>query len=787
MKNLLMLLVPLLISSCNMLGGKPEKLIIVNNGISNYVIIAPENGTQQEKLAVKEFKKFLSQSTKVELKVISPSDSGKYQHKIFIGKSQPVIALLGEQTVKSIKPQESLVATKDGNLILIGGGEFGTNYAVYSFLENELGIRWFTAVGDVKVPEYNTVLIPFLNRREIPSFKYRYASEWWHQIRPEKYYFFFRNRGNRGINASEFRKKTPPPAGIKNITPDIGPGCHTLRFYMNPGDKYHPAYRSFPKPRLKNLFKTHPEFFSMNKSGKRVKTMQVCFSNKKMRKLLTRQIFDVIEASGGKGIISLDANDVPGAFCHCPECEKLEKKYKCLAGPLMDYLIELCGQLKKRYPDVMLKTLAYRKKQSEKPPENVEKLPDNLVIVFAPIDDNFAATLKHPSNMDTYKNLKRWCEIAKNVWVWYYTNPYLSERPPFGNIERMAKDMRYIREAGANGTQVEHNSGAREGLNFGELQTWLLLKLFQDPNQDLKPLVKEFTDYYYGDAAELMRQYMDELEDARKGMKIKLPWNPSISMFRFLTPANVVKWETMFDKMEKLTSKNPNHLFHVQKVRITLDLAAIGAYKKIIRQFPDFKPDLKTLAERYRTGYVKAVSRKMPFSKNVYIRKMDKMLKLKLLFATLKEAKPLPAFFNKFKKSDVKEAIPVRKVKRDKNAAYGIVRGGVIAELPFTCGIYDNLNAKWMRGRSILKKEIKPDRYAIYKIGQYSLTSNCLFWATQKWIITVPLEKFYEMGNPNQKWTIYASLKFEGPLYGSIEKNKTNKVFCDRVILVRGE
>ena len=785
MKNLIIVSALILLSSCNMLDGHSEEIALVVDGVSDYVIVASVEGTAQQKLAVKEFKKFFAQSTGVNLNVISPSESGKYPHKIFIGKSQPMETLLGNAVIDSLKSQESLVATKDGNLILIGDGEFGTNYAVYSFLENELGIRWYTAVGDIKIPKHRNLEILTVNRHELPTFTYRYASEWWHQIKPAKYYFFFRNRGNKGINSSEFRSKTPPPVGIKNITPDIGPGCHSLGFYMNPGDKYHPAYKPYPKPRLKNLFQTHPDFFSMNQSGKRVKTMQVCFSNMEMRKLLTRQIFDVIEASGGKGVVSLDANDVPGRFCHCPKCAKLEKKYNCLAGPLLDYLIELSGKLEKQYPEVLLKTLAYRKKQSEIPPENIDELPDNLVIVFAPIDDNFATTLKHPSNIDTFNNLKRWCEISKNVWVWYYTNPYLPEHPPFGNVERMAKDMKYIREAGANGTQVEHGSGVREDFNFGELQTWLLLRLFQDPNQDLEPLVKEFTDYYYGAAAELMRRYIHELENARKGMKLKLPWNPSISMFRYLTPANIARWEKMFDKMEQLAASDPQNLFHVQKVRVSLDLAAIGEYKKLVSQFPDFKPKLKGLAERFRSVYIKMVSKKMPKSKQVFIRKMEKMLKLKLLFASLKKAKPLPRFFNQFNPSDVKEAIPLRKIKNDPDAAYGIAQSKEISELPFTSGIYDNHKAKWMRPKSIQKKDIKPDQYAIYKIGETTITQNCLFWGSQKWIITVPLEKCYELGNPNQGWTIYASLKFEGPLYGSDDKSIPNRVSCDRIVLVR--
>ena len=70
-----------------------------------------------------------------------------------------------------------------------------------------------------------------------------------------------------------------------------------------------------------------------------------------------------------------------GKFCHCEECQKLEGKYDNIGGPLYDYLLELSGFLKREHPGVVVKTLAYRKKQTEFPPK-IDKLPDNIIIHF---------------------------------------------------------------------------------------------------------------------------------------------------------------------------------------------------------------------------------------------------------------------------------------------------------------------------------------------------------------------------------------------------------------------
>ena len=42
----------------------------------------------------------------------------------------------------------------------------------------------------------------------------------------------------------------------------------------------------------------------------------------------------------------------------------------------------------------------------------------------------------------------------------------------------------------------------------------------------------------------------------------------------------------------------------------------------------------------------------------------------------------------------------------------------------------------------------------------------------------------YEMGSLN-KVRVYASLKFEGPTYYPEDAGKKDKVFCDRVIIVK--
>ena len=118
-------------------------------------------------------------------------------------------------------------------------------------------------------------------------------------------------------------------------------------------------------------------------------------------------------------IFDMSAGDVPGAFCYCPDCQALVKRYGTVAGPLVDFIRELAPKAAAAKPDNLVMALAYRKQQPPPPPKGIDRLPDNFMPDFAPIDDNFAKDWTHPSNAQTYEDLKGWCRLCRQVTVWY--------------------------------------------------------------------------------------------------------------------------------------------------------------------------------------------------------------------------------------------------------------------------------------------------------------------------------------------------------------------------------
>ena len=775
-KIVMFFLLAAVLTSPNFSNAESGAITLVENGKTNYKIVSDQEQNVEVSVAVKELTEYLEKATKANFNSVTISKAQRLSRRIIVGDNVLARSILGDAMVSSLKSDESLVTVRGNDLILVGGSIRGTIYAVYSFLENELGCRWYTPFGDVVVPKHDRLIVSEINCREKPAFAYSYI---YTRGLEDTCSFYFHNRQSEsGYTYGDIKIDSPDESY------NIGPGCHTLFFYI-PIKEHSAQWQGHLRPEWDNFFKTNPEFFSMDTNGKRVSNLQLCFSNPELRKTLTRQVESVIEKSGReKGWVSVDAHDTPGHFCHCPDCKKLEEKYGCIGGPIFDYCIELCNYLKEKRPGICVRTLAYRKKQSEVPPK-IDKMPDNFIVCFAPIDDNFAATMDHPTNKETLDNLKGWCAIAKNVWVWYYTNPfgcgpYGWGTPPFGDVEKTVTNLRIMHKIGVIGIFFQQASAPR-GLNFADLELWLVLKLCQDPNQDIEKQIKEFMDYYFGKAAPQMKKYMEELETSRKQMTSTLPWNTDLVNYLYLTPERIVRWQKMFDKMEQLTADSPAQLLQVRRVRISLDLAMLGKWREIEKKYLDLKLTPDELADRIRANFTASMKRGRFMD---LVSKMEQELVPMLIKAKV-DPKPLPEFFNQFPADSIKDMLQVHGP-NDADAACGValVRD-YDKDLPIEFGFYDD-QAKKMGIKRVLKsEEIKPDRYEIYKLDRVTITPNCRVWMTTSWIFTVLLNEAYVEGNPFIEWDVYMSLKFEGPRYGSKDKTKPNTISCDRVILVR--
>lgn len=72
-------------------------------------------------------------------------------------------------------------------------------YAVYDFLENVLGFRWYDARGGVRIPSLENLKLGSLNRKISFSIPDRSGTGYWIYYRPQAHLFFLRNRQNSAL------------------------------------------------------------------------------------------------------------------------------------------------------------------------------------------------------------------------------------------------------------------------------------------------------------------------------------------------------------------------------------------------------------------------------------------------------------------------------------------------------------------------------------------------------------------------------------------------------------
>ena len=766
-----------------------KKLTLIEKGQPNYIIVL-DSGDKPAKFAAKELNDVIQKTTgaKFERADVNSDQAKKASKRIIIGKNALSEKLLGKKLLDSLKPQESLVTCKGNDLLMVGGDGWGTIYAVYEYLERETGWRQFSARLE-KIVKNDKAVFSGKEIRTIPAFPGYRTKGKKNDYAFEK--FSFRNRNNF-LTWGDLLNGTPlfaPDCGLETVLPERIPG-HGFLFFIPAKDYKSRLYTGGKTTAtVKGYSKEHPEYFSLNAKGKRDPQAQLCLSNPAVRKLLTEKVESLIRIYG-KGRYMVGSNDFHNTrYCFCKGCVALEKKYDSIGGPLFDYILELCEHVKK-YPDVYIQTLAYKgPEQTEKAPKNIV-FPENFIIDYAPVTlkgdytyfDEPEYKLPNGETYQTFKNLKEWEKITKHRSAWFY----LLTAAPYALYEKIQEDMRALNQGGVESVYLCGSYCTQ----FNDLQVYLFLRLCLDPDQDARKIVKEFVDFKFGPAAPLMMELIDDVEKNRRDMR-----GVMVSAEYSSVPVDskrLVKWQKMFDEMEKLTAKDKRYFEEVRAVRSAFDAWHLLFYSRVSKDCPAYKVSADTLLTRGVEGenliarkdpaYVDGIgsySRKVFDEMQLYSKlKTDKLpkelVKLypgKLIHRHLPENKPAELF--RTPDSVTGYSLKVKlDVKKYKN-------GGI----PLSA--YDWIGKKFYHtDKMIPLKEIEPNKFKLYKF--YSTCISAKFtsliggWTKAR----LSFGRYYDPSYQRRKYDVWFSLRFTGPFFDPASKEKDNFVEIEQAFLI---
>jgi hypothetical protein len=521
---------------------------LVKDGKSSYSIVIAADAVAPEKNAAEELQKYLLEVTGVKLPIVTENEKTPGACRILLGQSKAVKNLLPDTDWKGLGFDGIIIKSVGDDLVISGGRPRGTLYAVYTFLEDIVGCRWWTSTESF-IPKKPTLEIGKQNIRYVPKLQYREA--------------FYRETNSNPLFSLKLKLN-----GVNQQVPadygghyDIIGWCHTF-YRLIPPDKY---------------FKDHPEWFSELEGKRTTRISQLCLTNEEMRKELVKNALELIKANPTAGIISISQNDGEGQ-CQCEKCRAVEAEEGSPSGPLIRFVNAVAEDIEKEYPDFLVETLAYT--YSRKPPLKV-KPRHNVMVRLCSIECRFTKPLNSEDNKSFRDDVDGWKKAGANLYVWDYVTNFSNCIFPHPNMRVLAPNIRYLTDSGAIGIFQQGDASSTVG-DFVKPRAWVISHLLWNPSLDEKKLMAEFINGYYGAAAPYISAYLDLIHNSAERDNALLGCYYEDADFLKLDVMN--KATELFDQAERAASGDLELIKRVRRDRLPLDHTWLVRYNDLKKE-----------------------------------------------------------------------------------------------------------------------------------------------------------------------------------------------------------
>ena len=504
-------------------------LTIAEGGQSSYRIVVSRELSPSDQKAVAELQNHLKKISGAEIPVMT-DDFPVREYEILVGNSRHLRELNIKIDFEKLENDGFTIRTKGKNLVIAGGKEKGTLYGVYTFLEDCLGCRKYSAAVSY-IPKIDRIQVRRINRTEVPFIKHRevhmpdafdddYAD--WHKL------------DNRNVTNRKW-----------------GMWVHTFSTLV-PSEKY---------------FMEYPEYFS-EINGQRLPHTQLCLANPDVFRIVVERLREMIEEKPEARYWSVSQNDTYYP-CGCEQCRALDEKHGSHSGSIIHFV----NRVAREFPDKDISTLAYQYSRSAP----VLLQPDkNVNIMLCTIELNRSRTIaRDPSSASFRKDIEDWGKLTDNIMLWDYVVQFRNLIDPFPNLRVLQPNIQYFVKNNVR-MMFQQGSGTLRS-EFHELRTYIIAKLLWNPDADVEAVIDDFLSGFYGNAGKYIRQYIELLHDALEKSRGDLliygyPWD---GIQTYLTPELIDRYQEIFDKAEAAVSSDPEILDRVRFARLPLEFAIL--------------------------------------------------------------------------------------------------------------------------------------------------------------------------------------------------------------------
>ena len=489
------------------------------------------------------------------------------ERAIWVGLQPALKSVFPELDLELEKPEEIVIAANDRHLVIAGRDrwdpqnlvvegidekivgrqlEYGTVNAVYTFLQDYLGVRWLWPgeLGE-DVPEQTKITFK--------PFEYRYYP----QIRARGGAFNFSTLSNKGYGrAHDWTRLQRLQLGSLEMS-----GGHGFADWW---DRFH---------------ETQPGLFALQPDGTRSghpnpRTAKLCQSNPSVWKQWLADVEKQLEKDPNARVFNGSPNDGwSSGHCVCENCRAWDhpdgeprlmhwhhfrEERPALSDRHVTFANRLAGLLQERFPDREYYVLMLSYGHSR--PAPIKARPADNVIMSSVA--NFYGRTKLVDRGSTWgtthrDQFKAWGELSAHVtWRPNTGSPAgWQQGVPDVSIEQTIKDIKFVAENHCIGIYIDAvwEHWATQGPQY-----YVMAQLLWDPSRDGQAILDDYYRRAFGPASEEVRGYFETIEKERMAYVEKYGYGAgAFNLPRLFTDELLAKSENSLSEAAEAVADGP--------------------------------------------------------------------------------------------------------------------------------------------------------------------------------------------------------------------------------------
>lgn len=498
---------------------------LVKNGRSDYLVVVPETASATVLTAQKEFVHLFEKATNIELRTatdaeVTGSENARY---ISIGETSLLASSDVELDKTALGRDGGRIVTKDKSVYICGGGDTGTLFMVYTFMDITFNYEtYYTDCMEIDTNVRNKLLKAY-DVTDVPDFEMRASNN--HILTEshadyDKNMFMERMRyvGNRGYDFLPVH--TNPDGKYEGIAQTSAASTNSTRAWLLPA--VYDDEVKYPEAYHWKWFSTEGDELCFTARGDEAELeamLDECFW--KATYSLMKYTPDEYPE---KNAITLTQQDNT-QYCRCTACTEKAEELGGIVGVYIDFM----NKLAERVEDWMNQ------------PENAEYKRENLKFYFFAYSYTLKAPVKYNAELEAYEplikcrdnvgaflasktesqqhitskaneeyleNIDNWGLVTKNINYWFYGANFKNYMWFHDSFEQYTPEFYSHMATRSNAKMFIQGQEACKGTlsNFNNLKVYLEAKLEWDSSLDYGELIDNFFNAMYREAAPAVKK-----------------------------------------------------------------------------------------------------------------------------------------------------------------------------------------------------------------------------------------------------------------------------------------